>query len=58
MIPTPSPNDKDLFDSSTEFVFYSGSKDSKPGKGSNEKIKEGEEYKELESIPNWRKGFI
>ena len=55
MIPTPSPNDKDLFDSSTEFVFYSGSKDSKPGKGSNEKIKEGEEYKELESIPNWRK---
>ena len=50
MIPTPSPNDKDLFDSDTEFVFYSGSKDSKPGKGSNEKMKEGEEFKEWNSL--------
>ena len=55
MIPTPSPTDKDLFDPDTEFVFYSGSKDSKPGKGSNEKMKEGEEFKELEGFDNWRK---
>ena len=44
-----------MFDPDTEFVFYSGSKDSKPNKGSNEKIKEGEKFKELEGFDNWRK---
>ena len=39
----------------TRFVFYSKSADKKPGKGSNEELTKGENYKDLEKIKDWRK---
>ena len=46
-----------LYDEDTVFQFYSKSKDVKPGRGSGEQIKEGEDdkYSELVKIPDWRK---
>jgi hypothetical protein len=57
MIPTPSPQDKDLYDEDIQFIFWSGSKDTKPGKGKNEKITDEKKsaYDELGQIKDWRK---
>tara|TARA_A100001015_G_scaffold284085_1_gene350090 strand:- start:757 stop:3003 length:2247 start_codon:yes stop_codon:yes gene_type:complete len=57
MTPTPTPEDKDLFNHDTVFVFYSKSAHKPPGKGSGEKIKDGdkEKYAELSKIKNWRR---
>lgn len=40
---------------SDKFFFYSKSADKKPGKGTNEYVKNPNDYKELETIPEWRK---
>ena len=46
-----------IFDNDTVFQFYSKSQNSKPGKGSGEKIPKERilEFAELASIPNWRR---
>ena len=48
MIPTPTRED-DLFDPEIEFIFYSRSSNSKPGKGKGESLPEDKKsaYKEL-----------
>lgn len=58
-LPEPEENDGEgeLYDSDTVFQFFSRSADDKPGKGSGEKLKSGDElkYAELATIPDWRK---
>ena len=39
----------------TKFVFYSKSADKKPGFGVGEEIEKGQDFKELQKIPQWRK---
>tara|TARA_Y100000389_G_C17440192_1_gene508099 strand:+ start:623 stop:1228 length:606 start_codon:yes stop_codon:yes gene_type:complete len=39
----------------TKFVFKSNSADKKPGKGVNEELSTGENYKDLEKIKDWRR---
>ena len=57
MIPTPTREDADLFDSEIEFIFYSRSSNSKPGKGKGESLPEDKKsgYKELGDIKDFRK---
>ena len=52
MIPTPTREDADLFDPEIEFIFYSRSSNSKPGKGKGESLPEDKKsaYKELGEI--------
>lgn len=52
---TPTKTDV-LFDDNIVFSFFIRSANAKPGKGINEKIptKYEKDYKDLESIPNWR----
>ena len=40
---------------SDKFFFYSKSADKKPGKGTNEYVKNPNDNKDLETIPEWRK---
>ncbi len=58
VVPTPTPEDKDLFNDDTIFFFHSGSADKKPGKGkgkiANEKISDEEKFNELANIKDWR----
>ena len=55
--PSPSIDDKDLFDENIELVFYSKSADKPPGKGTGEKIPADKllEFSELAKIKNWRR---
>ncbi|MBN20775.1 MAG: hypothetical protein CL678_05740 [Bdellovibrionaceae bacterium] len=55
--PSPSIDDKDLFDDNMVFVFYSKSADKPPGKGTGEKIPADKllEFSELAKIKNWRR---
>lgn len=39
----------------TKFAFFSKSADRKPGFGAGEEIEKGQDFSELEKIPNWRK---
>lgn len=39
------------------FQFYSGSKDAKPGQGSGESLRDGDQFPELERVRNWRRTF-
>tara|TARA_B100000073_G_scaffold232956_1_gene194680 strand:+ start:9593 stop:11884 length:2292 start_codon:yes stop_codon:yes gene_type:complete len=57
MIPTPTREDADLFDPEIEFIFYSRSSNSKPGKGKGESLPEDKKsaYKELGEIKDFRK---
>ena len=54
---TPVDMTSDLYDGTTEFHFYSRSADSKPGKGSGEKINEEnrKDFLDLSKIKDWRK---
>ena len=52
------PERPDLYDDSTIFIFYSGSKDSRPGEGTaggGEKIADPSKFEELNDIENWRR---
>ena len=57
MIPTPTREDADLFDSDIEFIFYSKSLNAKPGKGKGESLPEDKKsaYNELSDIKDFRK---
>ena len=57
MIPTPTREDGNLFDSDIEFIFYSRSSDSKPGKGKRERLPDDKKsaYDELSKEKDWRK---
>jgi len=57
MIPTPTREDADLFDSDIEFIFYSKSSNSKPGKGNGESLPEDKKsaYNELGDVKDFRK---
>jgi predicted NAD-dependent protein-ADP-ribosyltransferase YbiA (DUF1768 family) len=50
-------NDNGLYTPETTFLFYSKSSDTVPGKGSGEKMKEGDldKYNALRKIKDWRK---
>jgi len=57
MIPTPTREDADMFDSDIEFIFYSRSTNAKPGKGKGESLPEDKKsaYNELGDIKDFRK---
>ena len=57
MIPTPTREDGNLFDPDIEFIFWSKSSDSKPGKGSGESLPSDKKsaYDDLSKEKNWRR---